>query len=61
MLSLKDKLVVFTAGIVLVLCVLFGATYVADGMGYGHFNLPVMVQALNVLKDLLGVVGGMTL
>ena len=61
MLSLKDKLVVFTAGIVLVLCVLFGVTYVADGLGYGHFNLPVMVQALNVLKDLLSIVGGMTL
>ena len=59
--TIKEKLTVITAGIVLVLCVLFGITYIADGLGYGHFNLPVMVQALNVLKELLSVVGGMTL
>lgn len=59
--TIKEKLTVITAGIVLVLCVLFGMTYIADGLGYGHFNLPVMVQALNVLKELLSVVGGMTL
>lgn len=59
--TLKEKLTVITAGIVLVLCVLFGMTYIADGLGYGHFNLPVMVQALNVLKELLSIVGGMTL
>ena len=59
--TLKEKLTVITAGIVLVLCVLFGMTYIADGLGYGHFNLPVMVQALNVLKELLSIVGSMTL
>jgi len=59
--TIKEKLTVITAGIVLVLCVLFGMTYIADGLGYGHFNLPVMVQALNVLKELLSIVGGMTL
>lgn len=59
--TIKEKLTVITAGIALVLCVLFGMTYIADGLGYGHFNLPVMVQALNVLKELLSVVGGMTL
>lgn len=59
--TIKEKLTVITAGIVLVLCVLFGMTYIADGLGYGHFNLQVMVQALNVLKDLLNIVGGMTL
>ena len=59
--TIKEKLTVITACIVLVLCVLFGMTYIADGLGYGHFNLPVMVQALNVLKELLSIVGGMTL
>ena len=59
--TIKEKLTVITAGIVLVLCVLFGMTYIADGLGYGNFNLPVMVQALNVLKELLSIVGGMTL
>lgn len=59
--TIKEKLTVITAGITLVLCVLFGMTYVADGLGYGHFNLPVMVQALNVLKELLSIVGGMTI
>ena len=59
--TIKEKLTVITAGIVLVLCVLFGMTYIADGLGYGNFNLPIMVQALNVLKELLSIVGGMTL
>lgn len=56
---LKDKLIIIFAGITMTLCVLFGVTWVTNGMGMTHFDLPILIQGIETIKSILMFFGGM--
>lgn len=57
--TLKEKLIVSTASITMVLCVLFGITWITNGLGYSTFDLSTLLKGIEALKGVLSVVGGM--
>lgn len=59
MMTLKEKLIVAASAITMVLCVLFGVGWVANGVGYGNFDLPILIKGIEVVKGVLTFFNGM--
>lgn len=57
--SLKEKLIVVASGFIMVLCVLFVAGWVANGMGYGNYDVAMLLKGIDALRGVLQVYGGM--
>lgn len=57
--SLKEKLIVVTSGIIMVLCVLFVSGLVANGMGNGNYDVAMLLRGIDALRGILQVYGGM--